>query len=96
MTIQQLLDLIAGDGWYLDDFGCLCSEENDDCPLWYAYRHIDPDSTGDAEDYMEAGRRIGLRETSAAAIAAAADNRGNPELRKRLLKAVGLSEPVVT
>lgn len=92
MTIKQLLAVIADGGWHLDNAGGLSSDDNDDCPVWYAYRQIDPDEDGDAEDYIEAGARIGLREKSAFAIAQAADNRGNPALRKRLLRAAGVSE----
>lgn len=92
MTIAELLQLITEDTWHLDENGCLSSDENHDCPLWYAYRHIDPDGYDAAEDYIDAGVRIGLREKSASAIATAADNRGEPKLRKRLLKAAGVAE----
>jgi len=91
MEIKELLDIVSGGEWYLDQDGSLCSVENDDCPLWYAYRHLDPDENGDAEDYVEAGTRIGLSETDAIHVAQAADGRGQPRLRKRLLRAVGLS-----
>jgi hypothetical protein len=92
MTIQDALDLIAGDGWFLDEYGCLCSNENHDCPLWYIYRHVDPDGDGDAEDYIEAGVRCGLSRRAAVAIAQAADNRGSARLRKRMLDACSLRE----
>lgn len=71
MTIQELINFIADGGWHLDEFGCLSSDDNDDCPLWYAYRHIDPDEAADAEDYWEAGERIGLPPKAASVIAAA-------------------------
>lgn len=51
MTIQELIDVIEGGEWHLDECGCL-TDSNDDCSLWHAYRLIDPDSTGDAEDYF--------------------------------------------
>ena len=89
MRIQELIDFIKGGDWHLDEHGCLSSDDNDDCPLWYAYRHIEPDE-GDAEDYMEAGERIGLPPKAASVIASAADNRGYPEIRKRLLEAANV------
>lgn len=92
MTIQDLIDFIEPGEWNLDAGGCLTSNDNEDCPLWYAYRHIDPDEDCDAEDYMEAGERIGLPRKAVSAIAAAADNRGYPKIRARLLKAAGLSD----
>jgi hypothetical protein len=91
VTIKEFLGVIEGGGWHLDGYGCLSSDENDDCPLWYAYRHIDPDEEGDAEDYMDAGERIGLPPKAASVIAAAADNRGYPVIRKRLLEACGIT-----
>lgn len=91
MTIEELLTIVSEGEWYLDPDGSLCSVENDDCPLWYAYRHLDPDENGDAEDYVEAGTRIGLSETEAIHVAQAADCRGQPRLRKRLLHAAGLA-----
>jgi hypothetical protein len=94
MTIKEFLGVIADGGWHLENGGVLSSDDNHDCPLWYAYRHIDPDENGDAEDYIEAGVRIGLRQETAIAVAQAADNRGNPKLRKRLLKAAGVTELV--
>ncbi len=100
MTIQNVIDLIQPGEWHLDADGNLCSDENDDCPLWFAYRYFDPD--GDLSDeeyeahypecYVEAGRRCGLLDDQAVAIAQAADNRGYPHLRKRLLKAAGLAD----
>lgn len=90
MTIQDVIDFVSRGEWYLDESGCLSSVENDDCPLWFAYRHIDPDDDGDAVDYMDAGERMGLPPKAASVIAAAADNRGYPEIRRRLLVAAEL------
>ena len=93
MTIDDFLELIAGDDWRLEgDFGYL-RDDNGDCPLWHAYRLVDPDEDGDAEDHLEVGRRIGLSHVTSLAIAAAADNRGNPRLRARLLAAAGAVAP---
>lgn len=91
MTIQEFIDLIDAGDWHLDENNCL-SDDNEDCPLWHVYRRIDPDEDGDAEDYIDAGKRLGLTVKSASMIAAAADNRGYPRIRRRLLEAAGVSE----
>lgn len=99
MNIKQFLDLLdPRDGWILDEDGTL-ADKNCDCPLWHVYRtHYEDLEDDDAEDYIEAvdyldaGRRCGLRQKDAIAIAQAADDRGNPRLRKRLLAAVGIEQ----
>ena len=91
MTIKTFLALLDGE-WKLDENGCLM-DDGERCPLWHVYEdHGDDDDSEEyPEDYHEAGLRVGLRSRDASAIAAAADNRGHPRLRKRLLTRVGLS-----
>lgn len=91
MSIKQFLELLVPGEWTLDEDGNLM-DANDRCPLWHMYeRHYwDDDEEDEAEDQVDAGRRCGLRERDAIAIAQAADNRGHPRLRKRLLASVGL------
>lgn len=94
MNIPQFLNLLEDGDWYLDPEGVLYEMRNGDCPIWYAYRMVDPDEDGDAEDYVDAGVRIGLHKKTAIRIAAAADCRDESTLRKRLLKAAGVVDQV--
>lgn len=95
MTTKEFLELLEPGDWRLDADGNLM-DGNDYCPLWSVYHghHGDDCDDGEeAEDFVEAGVRCGLRTRDAIAIAEASDKRGHPRLRKRLLVAVGLDEP---
>lgn len=95
MTIKQFLDYLEPGEWLLDSDGNLM-DLDDNCPLWHVYRRyfddFDEDESEGAEDYVAAGRACGLRTRDAIAIAQAADNRGHPRLRTRLLSATGVIE----
>lgn len=95
MNIKGFLDCIDRDaGWRLDGQGNL-RDANDYCPLWHVYYwrfERDDDEDDDALDYIAAGRRCGLRARDADAIAQAADRRGSPRLRSRILTMLELTE----
>lgn len=98
MNIETFLGEVACGDWHLDNEGCLSSHDNEDCPIWYVYRQFEvyaDDDEDDPENYIDAGVRIGLRKKTASRIAAAADNRGEPKLRRMLLKAAGITEQSV-
>lgn len=95
MTIKDFLDSLYPGDWRLDADGNLM-DANDECPLWHLYRRWNLDTDEEAEDYIDAGRRCGLRTKDAVAIAQAADGRGHPRIRKRLLVAVGIDGSAYT
>lgn len=92
MTINEFIRRLQyiSRNWLLVD-GCIASDD-ELCPIhevWLAtddgYEH------GLLENgYMEEARRLGLSTRVARQIVAAADKRGAPKLRKRLLAALGL------
>lgn len=92
MTIKQFISKLecVDRDWSLIE-GAITSDD-ELCPIhevWLA--SSEGEEEGQLEDYFEEGIRLGLRKKTVGRIAAAADNRGYPQLRERLLKACGLS-----
>lgn len=85
MTLAEFLDRIPKRrGWYLRYSGAI-TDEHGCCPL--TARANMP-----AHRYIECARKMRMPERLARRIACAADNQGEPELRRTLLKALNLKE----
>jgi hypothetical protein len=97
MTLKQFLHelriVTAEDRtWCLED-GCITSVEDEQCPIHEVWLHSPLSrETGQLEDYYQEGEALGLSPHTISRIAAAADARGYPKMRAKLLKACGLEE----
>jgi hypothetical protein len=98
MTLDQFLEALkdaadSGDHTFVLDGDAITTVENEDCPIHAVWQSsYAGHKEGMLEDWSEEADRMGISGGVAKRIIDASDNRGNPKLRKKLLKACGIKK----